>query len=71
MLWIGGDLAGLPFLAAIFTRMMREDQRHAVAVDAELDALEAASIPETVPESGSPAWWEDHPELAQRWRRQR
>jgi cytochrome c oxidase assembly factor CtaG len=73
VLWIGGDLAGLPFLAAIFTRMMREDQRHAVAVDAELDALEAAVAPQTAPESGSPArlWWEDHPELAQRWRRQR
>jgi cytochrome c oxidase assembly factor CtaG len=73
VLWIGGDLAGLPFLAAIFTRMMREGQRHAVTVDAELDALEAASTPETGPESISPPrlWWEDHPELAQRWRRQR
>jgi len=80
VLWIGGDLAGFPFLAAVVTRMMREDQRDAVAIDAELDTLEAldASLgpPETSPET-SPAktqprlWWEDHPELAQRFRRPR
>jgi cytochrome c oxidase assembly factor CtaG len=80
VLWIGGDLAGLPFLAAIFTRMMHEDQRHATAIDAELDALEAdcapapqATSPTFQPESRPPArlWWEDHPELAQRFRRRR
>jgi cytochrome c oxidase assembly factor CtaG len=82
VLWIGGDLAGLPFLAGIFTRMMHEDQRHAAAIDAELDALEAASpatATETTsgvidPEAHPPRtrlWWEDHPELAQRFRRQR
>jgi len=84
VLWIGGDLAGLPFLAAVVTRMMREDQRDAVAIDAELDTLDAldASLgpPKTSPET-SPAtspsetqprlWWEDHPELAQRFRRPR
>jgi hypothetical protein len=82
VLWIGGDLAGLPFLVGIFTRMMHEDQRHAAAIDAELDALEAASpatATETTsgvidPEAHPPRtrlWWEDHPELAQRFRRQR
>jgi cytochrome c oxidase assembly factor CtaG len=82
VLWIGGDLAGLPFLAAIFTRMMREDQRQAAAIDAELDALEIASAPANTtqatpstspPESHPQArlWWEDHPELAQRFRRPR
>ena len=95
VLWIGGDLAGLPFLAAIFTRMMREDQRHAAAIDAELDAREAASAgpvepaeataafapatstptppPATPSQPRPPArlWWEDHPELAQRFRRPR
>jgi hypothetical protein len=82
VLWIGGDLAGLPFLVAIFTRMMYEDQRHAAAIDAELDALEAASTPGTPTQATLPTvqaeprpqarlWWEDHPELAQRLRRQR
>ena len=80
VLWIGGDLAGLPFLAAIFTRLMHEDQRHAAAIDAELDTLEAvstsatptqATTPTFPPESRPPArlWWEDHPELAQRLHR--
>ncbi|MDQ2788554.1 MAG: cytochrome c oxidase assembly protein [Actinomycetota bacterium] len=74
VLWIGGDLAGLPFLAAVVTRMMREDQRDAVAIDAELDTLDAldASLEPTAtsPSDAQPRlWWEDHPELAQRFRR--
>jgi cytochrome c oxidase assembly factor CtaG len=80
VLWIGGDLAGLPFLVAITTRMMHEDQRHAAAIDAELDAVEAAATAASAtqassstppPEAHPPArlWWEDHPELARRFRR--
>lgn len=74
VLWIGGDLAGLPFLAAVVTRMMREDQREAAAIDAELDTLDAttgtaATSPATpLPPTQSRLWWEDHPELAQRFR---
>ncbi|MGB9279331.1 MAG: cytochrome c oxidase assembly protein [Pseudonocardiaceae bacterium] len=80
VLWIGGDLAGLPFLAAVVTRMMREDQRDAVAIDAELDTLEALDAalgpPETSPatdrsDTQPRLWWEDHPELAERFRRPR
>ncbi len=87
VLWIGGDLAGLPFLAIVMIRMMREDQRQAAAVDAELDAFDAASasaihsppVPGTTagnppsPSEPAPArarlWWEDHPEISQRFRR--
>jgi cytochrome c oxidase assembly factor CtaG len=78
VLWIGGDLAGLPFLAVVVHRMMREDQRQAAVIDAELDTLDAsAGAPVTSPATTSPAttvptrprlWWEDHPELAQRFR---
>jgi cytochrome c oxidase assembly factor CtaG len=96
VLWIGGDLAGLPFLAAVMTRMMREDQHQASVIDAELDTLDAAAraqvsaakspaVPDmtmeppvvspTTPSSPRPAlprlWWEDHPEIAQRFRRPR
>jgi cytochrome c oxidase assembly factor CtaG len=39
-LWILGDLVGLPFLAAQFIQMLREDDREAARVDAELDAAE-------------------------------
>ena len=41
-IWILGDLVGLPFLAVALIQMMREDQAEAVAIDAELDAREAA-----------------------------
>jgi cytochrome c oxidase assembly factor CtaG len=73
VLWIGGDLAGLPFLAAVVHRMMREDQRHAAVIDAELDAHDAsagaAATSPTTPVPTQPRlWWEDHPELAQRFR---
>lgn len=67
VLWIGGDLAGLPFLAAVVNRMMREDQRHAAVIDAELDTR--AETPATSPATQPRLWWEDHPELAQRFRR--
>ncbi|HEY3894508.1 MAG TPA: cytochrome c oxidase assembly protein [Pseudonocardiaceae bacterium] len=72
VLWIGGDLAGLPFLGAVVTRMMREDQQQAVEIDAELDTLDAVT-----PATGAPVparstlWWEDHPELARRFRHPR
>jgi cytochrome c oxidase assembly factor CtaG len=39
-LWILGDVVGLPFLAAQLILMIREDEREAVQVDAELDAAE-------------------------------
>ena len=41
-LWILGDLVGLPFLAAQFIQMLREDDREAALVDAQLDAAEQA-----------------------------
>lgn len=91
VLWIGGDLAGLPFLGAIVTRMMREDQEQADTIDAELDALDAAATSDATPTSAveppaatatttsenAPAesgparqrlWWEDVPDIAERFR---
>jgi cytochrome c oxidase assembly factor CtaG len=41
-LWLIGDLAGVPFLGALWRRMFDEDRSRAAEVDAELDALEAA-----------------------------
>src|SRR5579859_3936920 len=38
VLWILGDLVGLPFLAAQLIHMMREDESDAARIDAELDA---------------------------------
>ena len=42
-IWLIGDLVGLPFLGVMLIQMMREDEREARAVDAELDAAEAGS----------------------------
>jgi cytochrome c oxidase assembly factor CtaG len=41
-LWILGDIVGLPFLAAQLIQMIREDESEAAAIDAELDARDAA-----------------------------
>jgi cytochrome c oxidase assembly factor CtaG len=69
VVWIGGDLAGLPFLAVVVNRMMREDQRHAAVIDAELDTLDAsAGDPAATLPPQPRLWWEDHPELAPRFR---
>jgi cytochrome c oxidase assembly factor CtaG len=78
ILWIGGDLAGLPFLGVVLRRMTGEDEREAAQVDAELDRAEldlaeTGSSDEPAEETeagGRPRlWWEDHPELAERFRR--
>ena len=41
VLWILGDLVGLPFLAAQLIQMIREDEAEAEEIDAELDARDA------------------------------
>jgi cytochrome c oxidase assembly factor CtaG len=61
ILWIGGDLAGLPFVGALFTRWMRDDDRQAEQIDRELDEQE---------ETGG-LWWEQDPQLAERFKRGR
>ena len=42
VIWILGDFVGLPFLAVQLIQMMREDKAEADAIDAELDARDAA-----------------------------
>jgi cytochrome c oxidase assembly factor CtaG len=71
-LWLIGDLIGLPFLAAMLIQMMREDEREARAIDAELDAAEAG--PGTAGSAHgttgtAPPWWESDPRFADRFRR--
>jgi hypothetical protein len=41
VLWILGDVVGLPFLAAQLIQLMREDESDAVRIDADLDAKQA------------------------------
>lgn len=72
VLWIGGDLAGLPFAGALMRRWMREDERQAERIDQELDAEERAAEP-TRESAGSSTglWWENDPILAERFKRDR
>ncbi len=70
VLWILGDLVGLPFLAAQLIQMIREDERDAAVVDAELDAAGAdpAAAQELVGGQGTRPWWEDDPRFTARFR---
>ncbi|WAL64789.1 cytochrome c oxidase assembly protein [Amycolatopsis cynarae] len=68
ILWIGGDLAGLPFVGALFARWMRTDERQARQADRELDEATKAGTPDA-PADG--LWWENDPVLAERFRRGR
>lgn len=65
VLWIGGDIAGLPFMGTLLMRWRRDDQRQAEKVDRELDERERAEDEQ----SGSRLWWEDDPVLAERFKR--
>jgi len=77
ILWIGGDIIGLPFLGTIIARMSKEDEHRAEEIDAELDAADAAQDTATVagtqPGETPPTrlWWQDVPELAARTRGRR
>ncbi|KDN23002.1 cytochrome c oxidase assembly protein [Amycolatopsis rifamycinica] len=58
VLWIGGDVAGLPFVVALFVRWARDDERRAKQIDTQLDEAPASAL-----------WWESDPALAERFRR--
>ena len=74
-IWVVGDMAGLPFIGALWRRMFREDEQEAVVVDTLLDALEvvqhaeAAERPdeEALPEGHLRPWWETDPRFAHRF----
>ena len=71
VLWILGDLVGLPFLAALLIQLMREDESDAVKIDATLDArdaeLKVAPEPGATSEEAKP-WWEDDPRFTSRFK---
>ena len=70
VLWLVGDLAGLPFLGALLNRMAKDDAHEAAVIDEELDAEEAAEHAEATDEEAPPRlWWQDDPILAERFRR--
>ena len=66
VLWILGDVVGWPFVLLLMRALSRDERAHAVRVDAELDAAEAAESESAVP---SGLWWENDPELRERFGR--
>jgi cytochrome c oxidase assembly factor CtaG len=55
--WIIGDLSGLPFLGALFRKMIRDDEKQSVEVDRELDAREVQPDDDGM----QLPWWETDP----------
>jgi cytochrome c oxidase assembly factor CtaG len=81
VLWILGDIVGLPFLAAQLIQMMREDEAEAKVIDAELDAAAAAEPVQASAQAGAVQgqpggpqaapqrpWWETDRQFADRFR---
>ncbi len=84
VLWIFGDIVGVPFLAAQLIQMIREDETDAQVIDAELDAAEAAAgaaagagaaaagtaaqSGAAEPRSAQRPWWETDRRFADRFR---
>lgn len=61
VLWILGDVLGVPFIMLLMRALGSDERRKAAAVDAELDAE---------PETDEPAglWWQHDPQLRDRYR---
>jgi cytochrome c oxidase assembly factor CtaG len=66
VLWILGDVVGLPFVLLLMRALSRDEREHAVAVDAELDRTDAEDSEEPAP---SGLWWENDPQIRGRFRR--
>jgi cytochrome c oxidase assembly factor CtaG len=67
VLWILGDIVGLPFVLLLMRALSRDERAQAVQVDAELDRTEDAAASEAAAPSG--LWWEDDPQMRERFRR--
>src|ERR1017187_583379 len=68
VLWVLGDLVGLPFLAAQLIQMMREDESDAARIDADLDAADAEQIGDADERQDPKPWWEDDPRFTSRFK---
>ncbi|WP_330185545.1 cytochrome c oxidase assembly protein [Nocardia sp. NBC_01503] len=83
ILWLLGDVLGIPFALMLMRAWSDDEKRKAAEVDAELDAAAARAEPaanrkdstESAAESAQQApqstglWWENDPQLSQRFRR--
>jgi cytochrome c oxidase assembly factor CtaG len=73
ILWILGDVLGLPFLIVLMRALAVDEKALAAEIDAQLDqADELTSAPDqsaaATPDPGSALWWEDDPQLQHRFK---
>jgi cytochrome c oxidase assembly factor CtaG len=66
ILWILGDVLGVPFLIVLFRALGADERAHAAAVDAELDEAEESAPAE---DNASTLWWLNDPQLRERFDR--
>ena len=64
VLWILGDVLGVPFIMLLMRALGSDERRKAAEVDAELDA--PAEVETEAPSTGM--WWENDPQLRDRYR---
>ncbi|AWG50874.1 cytochrome c oxidase assembly protein [Mycobacteroides abscessus] len=73
ILWILGDVLGLPFLVLLMRALSADDRAHAAQIDAELDRVgQSPSATATAPAQDlatSTLWWENDPQLRDRFGR--
>lgn len=74
ILWILGDVLGVPFILLLMRALGSDERRKAARVDAELDAAAVATPPAAAaddPEIDTPSsglWWQNDPQLRDRYR---
>ncbi|MCV7196916.1 cytochrome c oxidase assembly protein [Mycobacterium angelicum] len=66
VLWILGDVVGLPFVLLLMRALSHDEKKQAVQVDAELDRAQAVATT-----TQSTLWWENDPQLSERFRSRR
>jgi cytochrome c oxidase assembly factor CtaG len=66
VLWILGDVVGIPFVLVLMRALSTDERAREKEVDAELDRSERA---EPAQSAESTLWWENDPQLRERFRR--
>ncbi len=68
VLWVLGDVVGLPFLLTLMSRFTSDEKTRATEIDAELDAA-AASAEADEPTDPAALWWQSDPTMRDRFTR--
>lgn len=69
ILWVLGDVLGLPFLLLLMRALSADDKAHAAQIDAELDRVGQSPSAPAENLVTSTLWWENDPQLRDRFGR--